>query len=86
MLGAMSKWLYDESPTESLKFEEPLAALKASIAESGSQVFKDLIKQYLVDNSHRTTVEMAPSKTLESEILKVRRKMCLLVCCKLLSI
>jgi Zn-dependent M16 (insulinase) family peptidase len=70
MLGAMSKWLYDGSPTEGLKFEEPLAELKANIALSGSQVFQDMIKEFLVDNNHRTTVEMLPSKTLEAEELK----------------
>lgn len=72
MLGAMSKWLYDESPTESLKFEKPLAELKARIAESGSQVFQDMVKEYLVENSHRATIDMSPSKTMESEVLKVR--------------
>jgi hypothetical protein len=70
MLGAMSKWLYDESPTEALKFEEPLAELKANIAKSGSKVFQDFIKEFLVDNTHRTTVELVPSKTLEEEELK----------------
>jgi len=70
MLGAMSKWLYDESPTEALKFEKPLAELKAKIAESGSQVFQDMIKEFIVDNKHRTTVELVPSRTLEAEELK----------------
>ena len=70
MLGSMSKWIYDESPTDALKFEEPLAELKAKIAESGSKVFQDMAKKYLVDNKHRSTVEMAPSKTLEEELLK----------------
>ncbi|KAG7356157.1 peptidase M16C family-associated protein [Nitzschia inconspicua] len=70
MLGAMSKWLYDESPTAGLKFEEPLQQLKSCIAESGSQVFQNMIKEMLVSNSHRTTIEMVPSKTYESELLK----------------
>ena len=70
MLGSMSKWIYDKSPTEGLKFEKPLAALKAKIAESGSTVFQDLIKDLLLKNTHRTTVEMVPSKTLESELLE----------------
>jgi len=70
MLGAMSKWLYDESPTEALKFEKPLAELKAKIAESGSQVFQDLIKDFIINNTHRTTVELVPSKTLEAEETK----------------
>jgi len=67
MLGAMSKWVYDGSPSDGLKFETPLAELKTKIAESGSEVFKDFIKEYLVNNKHRVTIEMVPSKTLEAE-------------------
>jgi len=74
MLGAMSSWLYDDSPTEALKFEEPLAELKASIEESGSQVFQDLIKKYLVENKHRTTIALTPSKALESEELEEEKE------------
>jgi Zn-dependent M16 (insulinase) family peptidase len=70
MLGSMSKWIYDESPTDSLKFEEPLATLKAKIAESGTKVFQDMVREMLVDNTHRTTVELTPSKTMEEEIVK----------------
>lgn len=70
MLGSMSKWIYDKSPTEGLKFEQPLAALKAKIAKSGSKVFQDLIEELLVKNTHRTTIEMVPSKTMEAEQLK----------------
>ena len=71
MLGSMSKWLYDGSPTDSLKFEAPLNELKKSIDEAGSKVFQDLIKEFLVENKHRTTIEMVPSKTLEAELTKV---------------
>lgn len=70
MLGSMAKWLYEKSPTEALKFEEPLAELKFNIAESGSKVFQDLIRVYLVKNMHRTSVELAPSKSLEEENIK----------------
>jgi Zn-dependent M16 (insulinase) family peptidase len=66
----MSKWIYDESPTEGLKFEKPLNELKAMINLSGSKVFQDMITEMLVENKHRTTVEMVPSKTLEEELLK----------------
>jgi hypothetical protein len=71
MLGSMSKWIYDRDPTEALKFEEPLAELKASIAAGGSRVFKEMIREFLLENSHRTTVEMFPSKSLEEEQLMV---------------
>jgi len=70
MLGSMSKWIYDGSPTEALKFEEPLAELKAMIAENGSDVFQQYMKDYLVNNKHRVTIEMVPSKTLEQEQLE----------------
>ena len=70
MLGSMSKWIYDESPTDALKFEKPLSELKAAIAESGSKIFQDYIKENLINNVHRTTVEMVPSKTLEEEALQ----------------
>lgn len=69
MLGSMSKWIYDEHPTSGLKFEEPLAALKADLASSGSQVFQDMIEKWFLQNSHRSVVEMVPSKTLEEEQL-----------------
>jgi len=70
MLGAMSKWLYDESPTEALKFEKPLAELKESISDSGSKIFQDMVQKMFSDNLHRSTIEMKPSKTYESELLK----------------
>jgi len=70
MLGSMREWVYDRNPTDALKFEEPLAELKESIEKDGSKVFTDMIKDLLLDNSHRTTVEMYPSKSLEEEQLK----------------
>lgn len=70
MLGAMSKWIYDGEPADALKFEEPLAELKKQIEESGSEVFKTFIKEYLIENKHRVTIEMVPSKTLEEQQLK----------------
>jgi len=70
MLGSMREWVYDRNPTEGLKFEEPLADLKESIAKDGAKVFTDMINEMLLENSHRTTVEMFPSKSLEAEQLK----------------
>jgi len=70
MLGSMSKWIYDESPTDALKFEKPLAELKSKIASSGSKVFQDMIQELLLTNTHRTTIEMKPSKTMEQEQIK----------------
>ena len=70
MLGSMQQWIYDRNPTEALKFEAPLAELKESIAKDGSKIFQEMIKNFLLENSHRTTIEMYPSKSLEEEQLK----------------
>merc|ERR1740139_1367566 len=70
MLGAMSKWIYDGSPTDAVRFEAPLAELKANIAKDGTKVFTDFMQKYLIDNTHRATVEMVPSITLEDEVKK----------------
>lgn len=74
MLGSMSKWIYDSSPTEALKFEKPLADLKATIAKSGTKVFQDMVRQLFIENTHRTTVELTPSKTLEEEMLEEEQR------------
>jgi len=74
MLGAMSHWVYDKSPTNGLKFEKPLAELKESIAESGSAIFQNAVKKFLVENKHRSVIEMVPSKSLESEQLDEEEK------------
>lgn len=74
MLGANSKWLYEESPTLALKFEEPLAELKSKIARSGSKIFQDMISTLFIQNTHRTCVELRPSKTMEEDILIEERK------------
>jgi len=70
MLGAMSQWIYNKSPTDGLKFEKPLAELKAHIESSGSKIFQDAIEKYLLENNHRSVIEMVPSKTLEKEQLE----------------
>jgi len=66
MLGALSSWIYDGSPTEELHFERPLQELKDDIA-SGKPVFQELITRFLVENNHRATVEMIPDTTLEAK-------------------
>ena len=69
MLGALSSWLYDRDPFEPLRFEKPLADLRARLA-SGEPVFQDLMKKYLVSNGHRVTVKSLPDAQLEAKILE----------------
>lgn len=53
------KWIYDMDPFEPLKYQEPLAALKARIEKEGSKaVFAPLIEKYILNNPHLVTIEM----------------------------
>ncbi|GKV22491.1 hypothetical protein SLEP1_g32359 [Rubroshorea leprosula] len=84
MLRSISKWIYDMDPFEPLKYEKPLMALKAKIAEEGSKaVFSPLIEKFILNNPHRVTIEMQPDpekascdEATEKEILeKVKASM-----------
>jgi len=70
MLGSMSKWIYGESPTSALKFEEPLKLLKSNLKKHRSQVFVNFMNEFIVENDHVSIVELVPSKTLEKEVLQ----------------
>ncbi len=59
MLSSLGKWLYDGDPLEPLRFEAPLAAVKAAYAED-EQYFAKLLREYVVDNLHRTTIILEP--------------------------
>jgi Zn-dependent M16 (insulinase) family peptidase len=63
MLGVLQHWLHDRDPIDPLKFDQPLAALKARLAK-GEDVFAPLIRSYLLDNTHRVTAVMAPDPDL----------------------
>lgn len=65
MLSSLSTWLYDGDPLEPLRFEEPLAAIKAHY-EADEQYFAQLLQKYVVNNLHRTTVILEPD-TAEAE-------------------
>ncbi len=65
MFGALSSWLYGGDPAEALAFEGPLNAIKAAAAE-GQPFFEGLIRQYLLDNTHRTTLLMKPDPEIRA--------------------
>jgi len=61
MLRAMTTWLHDADPLQALKFEAPLASLKADLA-AGKPVFQDLVKEYLLNNTHRASLLLTPDE------------------------
>ncbi|MEI7849240.1 MAG: peptidase M16, partial [Chloroflexota bacterium] len=58
MLGALSTWIYDGDPLSALAFEKPLNTLKEKA--KGNRFFEGLIEQYLLNNSHRSSVRLIP--------------------------
>ncbi len=58
MLAALSEWLYDGDPMDALAFEAPLNAIKEE-SDQG-KYFENLIQEYLLDNPHRSTVQLVP--------------------------
>ncbi|MFV0423418.1 insulinase family protein [Oleidesulfovibrio sp.] len=59
MTRALTTWLYDADPFSQLAFEKPLGSIKARLA-SGEKLFEDLIRKWLLDNPHRSTVVLVP--------------------------
>ncbi len=67
MLRAMTTWLYDADPLALLSFESLLSEIKSRIS-SEKAFFEGLIQQQFLNNSHRTTVVMAPDPELEGRV------------------
>lgn len=63
MLRALATWLYDRDPMEALGFEKPLAQIKESLT-ANPRFFEEVIKQHLLNNSHRVTLILSPDKEL----------------------
>ena len=66
MLKALNTWIYDADPLELIAFEEPLQAVKRQAAKNG--YFEQLIREWFIDNTHRTTVVLVPDPELTARI------------------
>ncbi|MEJ2750563.1 MAG: insulinase family protein, partial [Anaerolineae bacterium] len=67
VLRALRTWLYDRDPLQSLAFEEPLTAVKNQLTNNPIYL-QDLIRQYLLDNPHRSTVILEPDAELAQRL------------------
>ncbi|MDL2207697.1 insulinase family protein, partial [Desulfovibrio sp. OttesenSCG-928-M16] len=63
MLRSLTTWLHNGDPLAPLRFEAPLAAIKAALARN-ERYFETLITRWLIDNPHRVTVVLAPDPGL----------------------
>jgi presequence protease len=65
MLRSLNSWLYGGDPIAPLFFQSTIDNLKGRLAAK-ERVFEGLIKQYFLDNTHRTTVLVRPDPDLGS--------------------
>jgi len=65
-LKSLNAWIYDTDPLELIAFEAPLQAVKKQAGQDG--YFEQLIQQYFIDNTHRTTVVLVPDAGLSARI------------------
>lgn len=75
MLRSLSNWIYDRDPLQPLAFQLPLSSIKQRI-ENQEPYFENLIKTFLIENTHRVTIELVPDDQLgklraENERLKI---------------
>lgn len=63
MLSALNFWLYGADPLEPLRFESPLARLKARLAAK-EPVFQELVQTFFLENPHHSVVELKPEPGL----------------------
>lgn len=67
MLRALTTWLYGGDPIAPLRFADAFASIRARLS-AGERVFEDLLKRWLVENPHRTTVILDPDPALGTQV------------------
>ena len=64
-LSAFNSWLYcDDEPFMYLKYDENFACLKEKI---GTDYYQNILKEYILTNTHKTIVTGVPKKGLNKE-------------------
>ena len=67
MFRALTTWLYGESPFSLLEFSPVLDEIKKQV-EKGDKLFENLIRDHLLNNSHKSVVILEPDPELGSRI------------------
>lgn len=75
MLRSVASWLYEKDAFEPLRFSAPLEKLKQRIANK-EDVWRPLLRQYLLANSHRVTLELQPDNRLGQQMEQEEREKC----------
>jgi Zn-dependent M16 (insulinase) family peptidase len=72
MVSGLNTWLHGRDPLMPLRYEAPLASLKHTL-EANRSAFQDMIREYLLDNPHRTTVTLEPDSQLSQQREEVEK-------------
>jgi Zn-dependent M16 (insulinase) family peptidase len=72
-LKALGAWLYGRDPLTPLRFEAPLAEVKARLAEDDGYL-QSLIRTYLLENPHRVTTILEPDPTFNQRQAEEERQ------------
>jgi Zn-dependent M16 (insulinase) family peptidase len=67
MFGALSTWLHDGDPFETLGYEKTLATVKDRLART-PRYFENMIAQNILSNRHRVTVSLLPEANYAKEL------------------
>jgi Zn-dependent M16 (insulinase) family peptidase len=62
---ALNFWSYGRDPVEPLFFEAPMKSLRERF-DAGDQLFEGLIRKWLLNNRHRTTILLEPDPELRN--------------------
>lgn len=75
MLRSVASWLYEKDAFEPLRFSAPLEHLKKRLAAK-EDVWRPLLRQYLLSNKHRVTLELQPDNQLGQQMEQQEREKC----------
>jgi Zn-dependent M16 (insulinase) family peptidase len=73
MLRSLTTWLYGGDPIASLAFEEPLNRIKAHLTHD-DPYFENLIREFLLENPHRTILTLKPEPGLNEQFEERERQ------------
>jgi hypothetical protein len=65
MVRALTTWLHNGDPFASLDFAPPLEVVKRRLT-AGEPIFETMVREHLLDNSHRSTVHLIPDPGLQA--------------------
>lgn len=76
LFAALRRWNYDLDPREALSFDDALLELKGEVSRTNGSIFVSMIREHLLNNTHRVVTELYPSATVDEDAELVRSMQC----------